>query len=60
MLSDTSGEDGGGSSSIAACSQGYDAAKAGTSQEKACDSIGNGAVLASENVDQCQAGWSAG
>jgi hypothetical protein len=52
--------EGGGSSSIAACAQGYDAAKAGTSQEKACDSIGNGAVLASENVDECQAGWSAG
>jgi hypothetical protein len=50
----------GSSASIAACAQGYDAAKAGTSQEKACDSLGYKAIVTTENVNDCQAGWSAG
>ncbi len=50
----------GSSSSIAACAQGYDAAKAGKSEEKTCDSVGSGAIVTPENVQDCRAGWSAG
>jgi hypothetical protein len=46
--------------SVAACAQGYDAAKAGTSEEASCDSIGFGAVVGPENIKDCQSGWSAG
>jgi len=50
----------GSSLSMAACAQGYDAAKGGKSQEATCDSVGSGAILVSENVKDCRAGWSAG
>jgi hypothetical protein len=50
----------GSSSSTEACAQGYDAAKAGESEEKACDSVGYKAILSTENIKDCQAGWSAG
>ncbi len=50
----------GSSSSLAACAQGYDAAKAGTSQEQGCDHLGSGAVTTVENIKDCQAGWSVG
>jgi trimeric autotransporter adhesin len=50
----------GSASSIAACTQGYDAAKAGKPESTACDSVGSGAVVVGENVKDCRAGWSAG
>jgi hypothetical protein len=49
----------GSSSSIAACAQGYDAAKAGKPEETACSKVGSGAIVVGENVKDCQAGWSA-
>jgi hypothetical protein len=41
----------------AACAQGYDAAKAGKSVEKSCDSVGFGAVTETNNINDCQIGW---
>ena len=49
----------GSSSSIAACAQGYDAAKAGKTEETACSKAGAGAIVVGENVKDCLSGWSA-
>ena len=41
-----------------ACAQGYDGAKAGKSVEQSCDSVGSGAVTDTEDVKDCEVGWS--
>jgi hypothetical protein len=41
-----------------ACAQGYDGAKAGKTVEQSCDSVGSGAVTDTEDVKDCEAGWS--
>ncbi len=43
-----------------ACAQGYDGAKAGKSVEQSCDSVGSGAVTDTEDVKDCEVGWSLG
>ncbi len=43
-----------------ACAQGYDGAKAGKSVEQSCDSVGAGAVTDTEDVKDCEVGFSAG
>jgi hypothetical protein len=45
------------SGSVEACVQGFNDAKAGKSVEASCDTIGSGAVVGPENVNDCQAGW---
>jgi hypothetical protein len=42
-----------------ACAQGFDGAKAGKSVEQSCDSVGSGAVTDTEDVKDCEVGWSA-
>ena len=41
----------------AACAQGYDGEKAGKTLEQSCDSVGSGAVTDTEDVKDCEAGW---
>jgi len=41
-----------------ACAQGYDGAKAAKSVEQSCDSVGSGAVTDTEDVKDCEVGWS--
>ena len=43
-----------------ACAQGYDGAKAGKSVEQSCYSVGSGAVTDTEDVKDCEVGWSEG
>ncbi len=43
-----------------ACAQGYDGAKAGKSVEQSCDSVGSGVVTDTEDVKDCEVGWSTG
>jgi hypothetical protein len=44
----------------AACAQGYDGAKAGKTVEQSCYSVGSGAVTDTEDVKDCEVGWSEG
>jgi len=41
-----------------ACAQGYDGAKAGKTVQQSCYSVGSGAVIDSEDVKDCEVGWS--
>jgi hypothetical protein len=41
-----------------ACAQGYEGAKAGKSLQQSCDTVGAGAVTDTEQVKDCQVGWS--
>jgi len=41
-----------------ACAQGYDGAKAGKSVEQSCYSVGSGAVTDTEDIKDCEVGWS--
>ena len=43
-----------------ACAQGYDGAKAGKTVEQSCYSVGSGAVTDTEDVKDCEVGWSEG
>jgi hypothetical protein len=49
----------GSSLSLAECAQGYEAEKAGRSEQASCDHVGAGAVATLENVGDCQVGWGA-
>ncbi len=42
------------------CAQGFDGAKAGKTVEQSCDSLGSGAVTDTEDVKDCEVGWSLG
>jgi len=41
-----------------ACAQGYDGAKAGKTVEQSCDSLGAGAITDTEDVKDCEVGFS--
>jgi hypothetical protein len=41
-----------------ACAQGYDGAKAGKSVGQSCYSVGSGAVTDTEDIKDCEVGWS--
>ena len=52
--------EGSSSGAAEACAQGYDAAKAGKTEEQTCAQVGSGTILTTENVKDCRSGWVAG
>ena len=52
--------EGSSSGAAEACAAGYEAAKAGKTEEQTCAQVGSGTILTTENVKDCRSGWAAG